>query len=64
MPYTIRRRKRCFQVINRKSRRIYSKCTTKSKAQKQMRLLRAIEYNPRFASSVRARRLAQNVLTN
>lgn len=59
MPYTIRRRKRCFQVINRKSRRIYSKCTTKSKAQKQMRLLRAIEYNPRFASSVRARRLAQ-----
>lgn len=48
MPYTVRRRKRCFQVVNRKSKRVYSKCTTKTKANKQIRLLRAIQYNKNF----------------
>lgn len=48
MPYTVRRRKRCFQVVNRKTKRVFSKCTTKTKANKQLRLLRAIEYNKDF----------------
>jgi len=48
MPYTLRRRKRCFQVYNKKTRQLHSKCTTKRKAQAQIRLLRAIDYNPQF----------------
>lgn len=58
MPYTVRRRKRCFQVVNRKSKRVYSKCTTKTKANKQIRLLRAIKYNKDF---VPRRRLSSRV---
>ena len=48
MPYTIRRRKGCYQVMNRKSKRLFSKCTTQSRAKKQIRLLRAIAYNKNF----------------
>ncbi len=53
MPYTIKRRKMrnkrkiCFSVVG-KSRRVFSKCTTLTKAKKQIRLLRAIEMNPKF----------------
>lgn len=43
------RGKRCYTVFNIKSpQRIHSKCTTKNKAQKQLRLLRAIIYNKNF----------------
>lgn len=55
MPYTIRKvpKRNCYSVksaIKRKgrSRRVYAKCTTKAKAKKQVRLLRAIEFNPKF----------------
>jgi len=46
MPYNIRkkRNKNCFTVYNSKNKRIFSKCTTRKKAQKQIRLLRAIKY--------------------
>lgn len=54
--------KKCYSVrskpmkrgIRKKGKRytfknkIYAKCTTKSNATKQMRLLRAIKYNPNF----------------
>ena len=52
MPYTIKRRKMrnkkkvCFSVVGRK--RVFSKCTTLTKAKRQIRLLRAIEMNPKF----------------
>jgi hypothetical protein len=40
MPYSIRRKsKRCFQVKNKKSGRVASKCTTLQKAKRQVRLL-------------------------
>lgn len=50
MPYTVRkvRGKSCFKVYNKKSKRVYSKCTSRENAQKQVRLLRAIEYNKNF----------------
>lgn len=55
MPYTIRRRKRCFQVVNKKSKRVFSKCSTKAKASRQLRLLRAIQYNKNFVPRNRNR---------
>jgi hypothetical protein len=50
MPYTMRkvRRKPCFKVYNQKTKRVYSKCTSKEKAQKQIKLLNAIKYNKDF----------------
>ena len=58
MPYTIRkvRNKNCYSVRTTKSKRIMAKCTTKEKARKQVRLLRAIEVNKEFARKVRATR--------
>lgn len=50
MPYTIRKvpKKDCYKVMNRKTKRVFAKCTTKEKAKKQLRLLNAIEYNKNF----------------
>lgn len=50
MPYATRkvRNRRCFKVYNRKSKRVFSKCTSKSKAKRQIKLLRAIENNKSF----------------
>lgn len=51
MPYTMRRSrksKRCYQVVNTKTRRVFARCSTKSNAAKQLRLLRAIQYNKDF----------------
>ena len=46
MPYTIRkvRNKNCFEVKNKITGRVYAKCTTKDKANKQLRLLNAVEH--------------------
>lgn len=49
MPYSFRKTKKgCIRVYNTKTRKVYSKCTTQKKAEKQLRLLRALEYNPNF----------------
>ena len=52
MPYRIRHlrktRKNCYQVINTKEKRVFSKCATKKNAEKQIRLLRALQYNKTF----------------
>jgi hypothetical protein len=50
MPYTLRKvaNKNCYKVMNRKTKRVFAKCTTKEKAKKQIRLLNAIEYNKNF----------------
>jgi hypothetical protein len=50
MPYTIRKvpKKNCYRVTNRKTKRVFAKCSTKENAKKQLRLLRAIEYNKDF----------------
>ena len=50
MPYSLRKvpNKRCFRVTNSRSKRVMSKCTSKTRANKQLRLLRAIENNKNF----------------
>lgn len=48
MPYGIRKTKKCYSVYNKQTKKIFSKCTTKKKARKQSRLLRAIMFNKDF----------------
>lgn len=50
MPYTMRKvnKKNCYRITNRKSKKVFSKCATKKNATKQLRLLRAIQYNKNF----------------
>lgn len=51
---TYNSRKKCYRVLSKKKNkkgkpnRIYAHCTTKIKAQRQMRLLAAVVYNPKF----------------
>lgn len=51
------RRRKCYTVRSKKkdqsgkSLKVYSKCTSKTKAKKQMRLLAALIYNPKFRKS-------------
>ena len=46
-------RRNCYRVTNknRKSRRVFSKCSTRKNAIKQLRLLRAIQYNKSFVAN-------------
>ena len=55
MPYKTRkvRGKNCYRVYNRKSKRVFAKCTSKENAIKQMRLLRAVENNKSFRLRLR-----------
>ncbi len=51
MPYKLKRanvRKNCYTVYNPKNKHVFAKCSTKNKANKQIRLLHAIMYNPKF----------------
>lgn len=52
MPYRIRHlrktKKHCYQVISTRKKRVFSKCSTKKNVEKQLRLLRAIQYNKNF----------------
>lgn len=50
MPYSLRKvsNKNCYRVRNRNTKRVFAKCTTLAKANKQLRLLRAIEFNKSF----------------
>lgn len=50
MPYKIRkvRNKDCYKVYNQKTKKVFAKCTTRNKAKKQERLLRAIKYSKSF----------------
>lgn len=58
MPYSIRKvpKKSCFKVYNKKTKRVSAKCTTKTRAKKQVRLLNAIEYNKDFVPRMGRRR--------
>jgi hypothetical protein len=59
MPYAIKKSKKmitiykphvktCYSVYNKKTKRVFSKCTTRKNAVKQSRLLRAIMFNKDF----------------
>lgn len=58
MPYIMRKvpRRRCYTVKNKKTKRVMAKCTSKSKATRQMRLLRGIEFNKKFRDKLRRTR--------
>lgn len=50
MPYIIRkfRNKNCYTVKNKNTKHKFSKCTTLTNAKKQLRLLRALQFNKNF----------------
>ena len=50
MPYTLRkvRQQSCYRITNPKTKRVFAKCSTKQNATKQLRLLRALQYNKNF----------------
>ena len=50
MPYATRKmpNKECYKVYNPKSKKVFSKCSTKQNATKQLRLLRALQFNKNF----------------
>jgi len=48
--------KKCYRIMNTKTRKVFSKCTSKKKGKKQLRLLRAIQYNKDFVLIPRAKR--------
>lgn len=48
--WTVRKRK---TRPNAKGRKVFSRCTTKKNAQKQLRLLRALQNNPNFKANGR-----------
>jgi hypothetical protein len=50
MPYKTRkvRNQDCYKVYNPINKRVFAKCTTREKANKQLRLLRAIQNNKNF----------------
>lgn len=58
MPYRLRKvnGKSCYRVTNKRSRKVFAKCTTRSKARRQLRLLRAIENNKNFVPNSSKRR--------
>ena len=49
-------KKSCFKVYNKKTRKVYAKCSTKTNAMKQMRLLRAIDNDPKFRARLKKTR--------
>lgn len=63
MPYTIKKvpgkSKKCYSVINKDTKKVFSKCTTMKKAKKQLRLLNAIKYNKSFKPYGRGLRKTQ-----
>ena len=44
MPYAMRKipNKRCYKVFNKTSKRVFAKCATKTKALRQLGLLRGL----------------------
>lgn len=55
MPYVSRkvRGKNCYRVSNKVKKHVFSKCTSKNNATKQLRLLRALQFNKKFNPNLR-----------
>ena len=58
MPHIMRKvkGKNCYHVSNKKTKKVFAKCTSKKNATRQMRLLRAIENNKNFVPNRRNRK--------
>ena len=50
MPYKLRKtkNKNCYTVYNAVTKRKFSKCSTRENALKQLKLLRALQFNKNF----------------
>ena len=59
MPYSIRKvpNTSCYRVKNHKTKRLFSKCSTRENAKKQLKLLRAIQYNKNFIPRNKSRKV-------
>jgi hypothetical protein len=57
MPYRTRKvnGKPCYRVFNKSNKRVFSKCATKENAIRQLRLLRALEFNKNFTPNKKSR---------
>jgi hypothetical protein len=44
MPYAIKRKGKCSSVVNEETGKVHSKCSSPAKAEKQERLLRAVDH--------------------
>ena len=55
MPYAVRKmpKRNCFKVFNKNTKKVFAKCTSRVKSQKQLRLLRGIKYNPKFRDKLK-----------
>jgi hypothetical protein len=59
MPYKtqkVRGKRNCYRVLNTRSKHAFSKCTTRKNAKKQMKLLRAIQFNKNFVPNSKTRK--------
>jgi len=58
MPYKTRKvpKKNCYRVYNAKTKRVFARCASKKNAAKQLRLLRALQYNKKFVPTGLQRR--------
>jgi len=50
------RNKSCYRVVNTKTGQVKARCSTKKNATTQLRLLRALKYNPGFRKTLRKHR--------
>jgi hypothetical protein len=51
MPYKtikVKGKYNCYRVINTQTKRAFSKCSTRKNANRQMKLLRALQFNKNF----------------
>lgn len=50
MPYTIRKvtNKNCYRNMNKRTRKVFAKCSSHKKALSQLRLLHALQFNKNF----------------
>ncbi len=57
MPYSIRKvnNRKCYRVYNKRTKKTFAKCSSRKNAEKQIRLLRALEYNKDFVPNARRR---------
>jgi hypothetical protein len=58
MPYKtikVKGKYNCYRVINTQTKKAFSKCSTRKNATRQMKLLRALQFNKNFVPNIKSR---------
>ena len=58
MPYKtikVKGKYNCYRVINVQTKKAFSKCSTRKNAIRQMKLLRALQFNKNFVPNIKSR---------